>query len=275
MRKSIAHLTLSTTPGRTLAAAAAAGFDGAGIRICGRFVGDGSFQNVIEDRPEIMRLRAMTQDLGVTISNISAFQFYPGLTRDHLKTVVETADGLGADTLVVNCFMQDRGEGLSLFAAYDELARDAGMNIALEFLPYSAVRDLADARAFIRESGASVSRLLIDALHLERSGGSVEDIAALDGSELAFWQICDARKRSNEAISNEQLMQEARTARLPLGKGDLPLIALLRNLPAGMEIEYEVADASIKHLPEEVRAKAAMDDLNRFLVMSGGASNAG
>ncbi|TKT69468.1 TIM barrel protein [Aquamicrobium sp. LC103] len=267
MRKSIAHLTLSTTPGKTIAAAAKAGFDGAGIRICGRFVGDDSFQDIIGDRTEITRLHALTRDLGVVISNISAFQFYPGLTRDHLKGVVETAAGLGADTLVVNCFMKGRDEALSLFAAYDEMAREAGMRIALEFLPYSTVRDLAEARAFIKDSGASVSRLLIDALHLERSGGSVDDIASLDGGEIAFWQICDARQRNGAAASDDQLMREARTARLPLGEGDLPLRALLAALPADLEIEYEVADASIRHLPEEFRAKAAMEDLQRFLAM--------
>jgi sugar phosphate isomerase/epimerase len=265
MRKSIAHLTLSATPGKTIAAAAKAGFDGAGIRICGRFVGDDSFQDIIGDHAEVKRLHALTRDLGVVISNISAFQFYPGLTTDHLKTVVDTAAGLGADTLVVNCFMKDRGEALSLFAAYDEMARNAGMRIALEFLPYSAVRDLAEARAFIKDSGASVSRLLIDALHLERSGGSVEDIASLDSAEMAFWQICDARKRAAAAVSDDQLMQEARTARLPLGKGDLPLQSMFSVLPPDLEIEYEVADASIKHLPEDVRAKAAMEDLQRFL----------
>lgn len=265
MRKSIAHLTLGTTPGKIIAAAAKAGFDGAGIRICGRFVGDDSFQDIIGDRAEISRLHAMTRDLGVVISNISAFQFYPGLTRDHLKTVVETAARLGADTLVVNCFMKDRGEALSLFAAYDEMARDAGMRIALEFLPYSAVRNLAGARTFIRDSGASVSRLLIDALHLERSGGDVHDIASLDNSEIAFWQICDARKRSGKTVQDDQLMQEARTARLPLGQGDLPLGAMFSVLPSDLEIEYEVADASIRHLPEDVRAEAAMKDLRRFL----------
>lgn len=265
MRKSIAHLTLGSTPGKTIEAAAKAGFDSAGIRICGRFVGDDSFQDVIGDRAEISRLRRLTEDLGVSISNISAFQFYPGLTKGHLESVVETAAGLSADTLVVNCFMDDRSEALSLFSAYDEIAAAAGMRIALEFLPYSTVRDLESARAFIRDSGAGVARLLLDALHLERSGGSIEDVARLSKEEMAFWQICDALRRRSANISDKELMQEARTARLPLGRGELPLAQIFCALPPDLEIEYEVADASLKHLPEEMRAKAAMDDLQQFL----------
>jgi sugar phosphate isomerase/epimerase len=264
MRKTIAHLTLGTTPGKAITAAAKAGFEGVGIRICGRFVGDQSFQNIIGDQSEIRRLRRLCEDTGIAISNISAFQFYPGLTEDYLKSVVETAVDLRADTLVVNIFMTDRAESLALFAAYDALATSVGMRLVLEFLPYSAIRTLQNARQFITESGATSARLLLDALHLERSGGTVAEVAALPSEELGFWQICDARKRPEGVIPDEVLMQEARTARLPLGQGELPLAELLAAVPADLEIEYEVADASIRHLPEEDRAIAAMVDLQRF-----------
>lgn len=269
MRKTIAHLTLGTTPARIIAAAAGAGFDAAGIRICGRFVGDTSFQDIIGDTAEIRRLRRLCVDGGIAISNISAFQFYPGLTREHLAAVVDTAAALEADTLVVNCFMQDRAQALETFAMYDALAQAANMRIALEFLPYSAIRTLQDARAFIADSGAVTARLLIDALHLERSGGTVADIRALPRRELGFWQICDAKRRPEGPLADEVLMQEARTARLPIGCGDLPLAELLAALPDDLEIEYEVADASIRHLPEADRAKAAMADLRAFLASAG------
>lgn len=269
MRKTIAHLTLGTTPDRIITAAARAGFDAAGIRICGRFVGDTSFQDIISDEVEIRRLRRLCSDGGIAISNISAFQFYPGLTRAHLTSVVETAAALEADTLVVNCFMKDRAEALETFAIYDELTQAADMRIALEFLPYSAIRTLQDARDFIAESGAVTARLLLDALHLERSGGTVADVRALPGEELGFWQICDAKRRPEGPIPDEVLMQEARTARLPLSQGDLPLAELMAAVPEDLELEYEVADARIRHLPEEDRAKAAMADLRQFLASVG------
>ncbi|WP_099867256.1 sugar phosphate isomerase/epimerase family protein [Pararhizobium haloflavum] len=265
MRKSLAHLTLGATPAENIEAAAAAGFGGVGIRICGRYVGDNSFLDIIGDEAETARLARLARDAGIVISNVSAFQFYPGLTTDHLRRVVDTVVELGSNTLVVNCFMPDRGEALDLFAAYDSMAEKAGASIALEYLPYSTITDLADARTFIAESKATTARLLIDALHLDRAGDSLDALAALPRKELAFWQICDAMRLRGQRPGNEDLMQEARTARLRLGEGELPLGELMAVLPDDLEIEYEVADAAIRHLPAADRAKAAMADLDRFL----------
>lgn len=265
MRKSLAHLTLGATPAENIEAAAAAGFWGVGIRICGRFVGDASFLDIIGDQAETARLARLARDAGVVISNISAFQFYPGLTTDHLRRIVDTAVELGSDTLVVNCFMPERDKAIELFSAYDEMAGQAGARIALEYLPYSTITDLASARAFITDSGAQNARLLIDALHLDRAGDSLEDLAALPRTELAFWQICDARKLRGPRPDNDELMREARTARLRLGQGELPLARLMAVLPDDLEVEYEVADASIRHLPPAERARAAMSDLEQFL----------
>lgn len=265
MRRSLAHLTLGASPSENIEAAAAAGFDGVGIRICGRYVGDTSFADILGDAAETARLARLSRHAGIAISNISAFQFYPGLTTEHLRRVVDTVAGLGSDTLVVNCFMADRSAAQDLFAAYDRMAEEAGMCIALEYLPYSAIANLAEARGFIRDSGARTARLLIDALHLDRAGDSLADLAALPPGELAFWQICDAQRLQGPRPDNETLMQEARTARRRLGEGELPLAALMAALPAGLEVEYEVADVSIRHLPPRDRAIAAMADLDRFL----------
>jgi len=270
MRKSLAHLTLGASPAENIEAAAAAGFDGVGIRICGRYVGDTTFADIIGDSAETARLARLARDAGVVISNVSAFQFYPGLTRDHLRRVVDTVAELGSDTVVANCFMDDRAEAMALFSAYDGMAAQAGLRIALEYLPYSAIANLADARAFILETEAKTARLLIDALHLDRAGDSLAALAALPAEELAFWQVCDARRLRGPRPDNDALMREARTARLRLGEGELDLAALMAVLPDDLEVEYEVADAGSRHLGPVERARAAMTDLEDFLDATAG-----
>jgi sugar phosphate isomerase/epimerase len=264
MRKTLAHLTLSTTPQETITAAGIAGFDGVGIRICGRHIGDDSFVNAIGDKAVIRELRQRASDGGVAISNVSAYQFYPGLTRDHLKAVVQTTVALGAPVAVVNCFIEDEREKLELFSTYAQLAADGGVRLALEFLPYSTVRTMAEARALIARSGAGNVGILLDALHLDRSGDTPASIGPLTRSEIVFAQLCDAKRRTGPAEPAE-LMQEARTARLPLGTGDLPLHDFVAALPDDLELEYEVADFERKHLPAADRAIAAMQDFDRFL----------
>ena len=106
--------------------------------------------------------------------------------------------------------------------------------------------------------------MLVDALHLDRSGAAPADIARIPPSRITFAQLCDARKWTGPR-TDELLLQEARTARLPAGTGDLPLFAFLDALPPGLEIEYEVARADLALASAPVKARAAHDDAHRFM----------
>ena len=68
--------------------------------------------------------------------------------------------------------------------------------------------------------------------------------AVHDAGGIIFAQLCDARKWTGPR-TDERLLHEARTARLPAGTGDLPLFDFLDALPPGTEIEYEVARADL------------------------------
>lgn len=248
----------------TVDAACAAGFGRVGLRICGRRPGDPFATPVIGQPALIQALRDRAAQDGVAISNISAYQFYPDVTWDHLAPAVDTAHALGAGILVVNGFDNDLSRFADRLARYGEAAAAAGMRVALEFLPYSAVRTLGQAIEVIARSGAPQTGLLLDALHLERSGGTPADLAGLTPEQVVFAQLCDARRLSDPA-SDEALMQEARTARLPAGSGDLPLDDFLDALPPGTEIEYEVSRQDLADRSPRDKALAASADARRFM----------
>jgi len=260
----LAHLTISATPLETIDAACAAGFGRVGIRICGRRPGDAFATPVIGQPAMVRALRERAAQDGVAISNISAYQFYPDVDWEQLAPAIDTGHALGAGIMVVNGFDPDLSRFGDRLARYAEAAAAAGMRVALEFLPYSAVRSLAQAQAIIERSGAPACGLLLDALHLERSGGTPADIAALRPEQIVFAQLCDAALRAPDS-SDEALMQEARTARLPAGSGELPLDAFLDALPAGTEIEYEVARADLASATPRAKALAASADAARFM----------
>jgi sugar phosphate isomerase/epimerase len=195
---------------------------------------------------------------------VSAYQFYPDTRWEDVQPVVATAYELGAPAIVAYSFDPDEARFLDVFARYCEEARAAGIRIALEFLPYSRIRDLHGALDIIDRSGASNAGVLIDALHLDRSGGHPRDIRRIDPKRIAFVQLCDIHRRSGP-VSEAELMTEARTARLPAGEGDLPLFELLDALPQDMEVEYEVAPASRATASPVEKARAARADADRFL----------
>lgn len=260
----LAHLTISSMPGPTIDAAAAAGFGAVGLRICGRRPGDPFAEPVIGNDSSIQGLKKRAADQGIRLSNVSAYQFYPEVQWDDIKPVVEASEGLGVSIIVVNSFTPDERQFTDLFARYCEAAAKANIRVALEFLPYSSVRNLEAALRVIECSGAKNAGLLLDALHLDRSGATAADIAAIEPSKIVFAQLCDA-KRIIGRPTDEELLQEARFARLPAGTGELPLYDFMNALPAGLEVEYEVARIDLADRSPVEKAKAAARDAACFM----------
>lgn len=260
----LAHLTISATPAETIDAAASAGFGAAGLRICGRRPGDPFATPVLGQPGVAASLRQRAADRGIRLSNVSAYQFYPDVTWDDVAPVIDATQALGVPIIVANGFDPDEQKFTELFARYCEAAASAGIRVALEFLPYSGVRNLEAALRIVERSGAGNAGVLLDALHLDRSGSLPSDIAAMDPAKIIFAQLCDAKKLIGRR-SDEELLQEARFARLPAGEGELPLFDFLNALPPGLEIEYEVARVDMAERSALDKALAAHDDAERFM----------
>jgi sugar phosphate isomerase/epimerase len=260
----LAHLTISATPLETIEAAAHAGFGAAGVRICGRRPGD-PFAARILGVPEATRaLRSRAADLGVRLSNVSGYQFYPDVTLSQAEPVVAATIELGVPVIVANGFDPDEARFTETLSRYCELAKTGGIRVALEFLPYSGVRNLQTAMRIIEACGADNVGVLLDALHLERSGGTPADIAAVPPDRIVFAQLCDGPAWRG-AKTDDALLQEARGARLPAGTGVLPLFDFMDALPDGCEIEYEVARGDMVSRSPNDKALAAAADATRFM----------
>lgn len=109
----------------------------------------------------------------------------------------------------------------------------------------------------------------LDSLHLERSGSVPADIPSIPTETIAFAQVCDARARKG-LMSDEALLEEARTARLPLGAGELPSREFLAALPAGCEVEYEVARSDLSAASPLERSTCSSNG-HRCILLAGAA----
>lgn len=261
----LAHLALGATPTATIDAAADAGFGAVGLRICARRPGEPFAAEPILGQPAAARaLRDRASARGIRLSNTSAYQFYPDVVWDDIAPAIDATAELGVPIVVANGFDPDTARFTALFARYCEAAAAAGIRVALEFLPYSSVRTMDSALRIVETSGAANAGVLLDALHLERSGGVPADIARIPAARVVFAQLCDARRWTGPR-TDEALLNEARTARLPAGTGDLPLFDFLDALPAGTEIEYEVARADLAQASPLEKAHAAHADAECFM----------
>jgi sugar phosphate isomerase/epimerase len=259
----LGYLTLNAPPDETITAAAKAGFKSVGIRITGRRISD-PYTQVTGNKAMISELRKRVSDNGLHLSNISGYHMYGDVEWSHMKSVVDTTAELGSKIIVANCYIPPEGKTLELFSRYCEYAGKAGIRIAVEFMRYTQVKTIEMANEMVKQSGQANAGFLIDPLHLNRSGGTPAAIKKVDPKRIIFVQLCDAKLRTDNP-SDQDLMSEARTARLPPGDGDLPLYDFLDALPPDTEIEFEVPRPEEVGMPLPERAKIAADRFHNYL----------
>jgi sugar phosphate isomerase/epimerase len=176
------------------------------------------------------------QDRGVTISLGEGFLVRPNTEVRDAATDLDHMRELGVSTVNILSLEPDRSRGIDQLAAFAGMAFARGMQTTLEFLPGLPIGDLSAALAALRDVGKPHFRLLLDAMHVFRSGAQLADIAALDPALIGYAQLCDVPKVSKSA----SYADEARYERLPPGEGELPLREFIRALPPDIIVGLEI-----------------------------------
>jgi sugar phosphate isomerase/epimerase len=190
---------------------------------------------------------AATREHGVAITIGEGFVMMPGGDVSAMSADLDVMAEVGAPCVNMLSADPDRERAFDGCGAFAEAAAVRGMRSVVEFLPGMPVlADLASATDAVRHVGRSDFGILIDAMHLFRSGGSVGDVAALDPALIGHVQLCDVPLVSRGATYGD----EARHHRLRPGDGELPLAALLRALPDGLNLGFEVP-----RMPEAVAGR--------------------
>jgi sugar phosphate isomerase/epimerase len=180
-------------------------------------------------------LRHHAESRKVAISEVELVPITEELEIAELGPLMEVASALGATGIIVTGDIEDDAVLLERFRGLCELAQAHGLLVHLEFMRWRAVGMLEAATRLVRMSGRPNARVLIDLLHLVRSGGSAADLTALPPDMVSLVQICDAR-----AELEGDIIAEARTGRLMPYSGALPIDALLAALGPGARWAIEL-----------------------------------
>lgn len=162
--------------------------------------------------------------------------FVPGddAMRDRWAADLEIMAELGVPIVNAVCMESDLARGFDQLALFAELAAGNGMVATIEFCPGLGVPDLPTALRAVDHVGQGL-RLLLDPMHLLRSGGTVADLAAVDPALIAYAQLCDVPL----VATNPDYLDEAMNERLAPGCGELPLsdyVAALPNVTISLEV---------------------------------------
>lgn len=195
----------------------------------------------LRKEPDVLRqTKAVMAAENVSVSLGEGFLIMPGSAIADSHPTMEVMAELGAP--VVNCVVieQDRARAHDQFAEFAAMASAHGMRPAIEFMPLMWPATLDQAVAFVADSGAQGAGLVLDAMHVFRSGASAADVAALDPALIAYVQLCDVPMPALD----ENYGMEARDNRLPPGEGNLPLAEFIAALPNDVVVGLEVPMAS-------------------------------
>lgn len=260
---SLAHLTmLDAAPLELIDAAATAGFRHVGLRIVPPMP-DPAWRSIVGNRQAEREVKQRLAATGVRILDIEAFWMGPGFRVEACWAAFALGAELGARYLVVICDDPERSRTIANFANLCTLAAEFGLKPALEFIPYTHVARLADALEIVRAAQGANAGLLIDLLHLIRSGGSPADLTQVPPALMHFAHVCDAPAAIPKTI--DELRREARGGRLYPGEGALAVRAFLAALPADTPVALEAPNPRYAHLPFAERAQRAHGAMARAL----------
>ena len=196
---SLAYLTVQGCPPvEHVKAAAAAGYDAAGLRL---FAPHGLelAHPILGDRALVREIKTAAADLGISFLDGEVFTLRPDTdVRDWLP-VLDLARELGMPLMQITSEDPDFARAADNLGRAADLAAPLGITIAIEFMRWRATPTVEDAARLAGASGRGNVGLLIDALHLSRSGGSPAAVAALPKELMLYVQICDCLLYTSDA----------------------------------------------------------------------------
>jgi sugar phosphate isomerase/epimerase len=254
----------SARPVEVVHAAAAAGYVSVGLKVLD--AGESDTAVVGATAGDVSALVNASRNEGVPILRTSGFRIDARYDAGRFDRFLEISAELGAKSVSVIATDAIRTRLNDSFANFCVAARQHGMETTLEFAPFSSVPTLTSAFEVVRESDEPTASVILDVLHFFRSGGAVSDLLTPAGSAVSLVQLCDGFA---EAPPAESLLVEARTNRLDVGTGALPVSELLDALPSDISLEVEAPVWAERHLGAVERASNAHRNTRQFLAAVG------
>lgn len=253
---SLSHLMLlQSSPALTVDIAARCGYDFVGLRLLPSGPG-GTAYPLMTDKGMMRDTRTRLADNAMRVFDIESISLDAATVAENYLPLFEAGAELGARTVLASCYDPDPARMADHFAILCDEASKFGLMIHLEFIPWSVIKTPTEARALIESSQRPNARVLLDTLHLDRSGGSVQELSGL-AHGMDYFHVCDAL--AYDGGGDEERIHTARFDRLLPGHGNIDLQPVIKAAPDDAVVGIEVpSDRMIQQWGPEGLARQAL-----------------
>lgn len=200
-------------------------------------------------------VKSRLADGQVSVLDVEVVWIQPGEPDPAHQAAIEIGGDVGAQFVLIVSSDPDRSATKKKFELLCEHAAKAGLTAVLEFLPITEIKSLDDALDVITDVAHPSSGILVDTLHLIRSGGSAEALAKADPSLFPYCQIADAVATLPE-MTHEAILAEAVDGRFLPGEGALPLRDMMAALPRDIPVSPEIRSLALREQYPDITDRA-------------------
>ncbi len=241
-------------PVETIKAAAFGGFDAVGLWIEPPLW-----------TPAVLRdARLALADSGLELLDVEVIWIKPDSDLADHQRCVDIGAQLGAKNVLCVSADPDMAATAAKLNALCRHAEPSGMRVALEFGVFTEVKTIGAATAVLNAVDHPLAALLIDPIHVDRSGGTAQEIAAVPRAWLPYAQFCDASANRPDPNDFDAVIIDAIDLRLQCGDGVLPLAAMLAALPHAIPLSIELRSKALREgFPDASERSAAVAKATR------------
>lgn len=201
-------------------------------------------------------VRSALQDTGLCALDLEVLWLKPGEGLDTHDKMIDIGLELGVRNILCVSSEPDITRTKRRYEYICKRAESGPVRVVLEFLAITAISTLQQALEVVQDVGHPAGGVLVDALHLYRTGSSAEALQDIDPELMPYIQLCDASAQLLDS-SPEGVLEDALYLRQLPGEGALPLHDILAQLNPQLPLSLEIRSRDLIHrFPEDPLGRA-------------------
>jgi sugar phosphate isomerase/epimerase len=257
---SLAHLTnIQCPPPELIRIARKVGYDYVSVRVIP--LGEPVY-DLGGDPAQLKAAKAALAETGMTVLDVELARILPDIDVKSYEKAFAAAAELGAKHVISSLWVPDKSYAAAKVAELCDLAKQYGLTINLEFLPFVQIGRFSDFLDVHRAAARPNCGILVDTLYSTVYAQS--ELDRLPRNLFNFIHLADG-PNPLPTLGTPEMFAIVREGRLYAGDGQIDIAGILRRLPE-VPISIELPNsARVKELGHEGHARRCLEKARRYV----------